>query len=361
MHQLPVDLRSDTVTKPTPQMRQAIANAEVGDDVIDIDPTVARLESFTAEVLGKEAAIFMPSGSMTNQIAVRIHCKPGDELLCEAGCHIFNYEQGAFAQLSGVVANPIPGEHGVLRRAQLEGLIRPDNEHLVRTRLVCLENTHNRGAGKIQPYAVVEDICGWAHEHGLRTHLDGARLFNAVAATDIAAATWSQHFDTVSVCFSKGLGAPVGSALAGSRDLIRQARRHRKLFGGGMRQAGIIAAGALYAMQHHRERLSEDHAHAQILADAVRACEGLTLQPEAVETNMVIFEVDSALGTAVECVATLQELGVLVLAISPTRIRMVTHLDVEESQVRRAAAAVPQMADRLAAGKRPVVENIDSY
>ena len=258
-----IDLRSDTVTKPTSAMRAAMAAAEVGDDVIDVDPTVDRLQRMTAEILGKEAAIFMPSGTMTNQVAVRIHCKPGDEFLCEAGCHIFHYEQGAFAQLSGVVARTLQGESGVLRPAQFAGQIRPDNEHLVRTRLVCLENTHNRGAGRVQPYEDVVAICRWAREHGLRTHLDGARLFNAVVASGIPAADWAQHFDTISVCFSKGLGAPVGSALVGSREFIHEARRHRKLFGGGMRQSGIIAAGALHALQYHRERLAEDHEHAR--------------------------------------------------------------------------------------------------
>jgi threonine aldolase len=188
-----IDLRSDTVTRPTPGMREAMAQATVGDDVIDVDPTVERLQGLTAELLGKEAAIFMPSGTMTNQVAVRVHCKPGDEFLCEAGCHIYNYEQGGFAQLSGVAARPLEGEFGVLKPEQFSGMIRPDNEHYVRTRLVCLENTHNRGAGRIQPLEYVEPICNWAHEHGLQTHLDGARLFNAVAATGIAADVWSGH------------------------------------------------------------------------------------------------------------------------------------------------------------------------
>src|SRR6476619_2081606 len=249
-----IDLRSDTVTRPSAAMRQAIANADVNDDVIDVDPTCDRLQKLTAEILGKEAAIYMPSGTMTNQVAVRIHCKPGDEFICEAGCHIYNYEQGAFAQLSGLVARTVEGKFGVLHVDQVRGLIRPDNEHLLRTRLICLENTHNRGAGKIQPYENVVAICDWAHQNGLKTHLDGARLFNAVAATGIDAAKWSQHFDTVSVCFSKGLGAPVGSALAGTKEAMKEARRHRKLFGGGMRQVGIIAAGALYALENNRSR-----------------------------------------------------------------------------------------------------------
>lgn len=345
-----IDLRSDTVTRPTPEMRAAIANAVVGDDVIDVDPTVERLEELTAELLGKEAAIFMPSGTMTNQIAVRIHCKPGDEFLCEAYCHIYNYEQAGYAQLSGVAPRPVEGKSGVLRLEQLAGLIRPDNEHLVRTRLVCLENTHNRGAGKILPYQDVVGICEWAHTHGLRTHLDGARLFNAVAATGISAEQWSEPFDTVSVCFSKGLGAPVGSALAGPRELIKEARRHRKLFGGGMRQAGVIAAGALYALEHHRQRLTEDHANAQILAQAVRQSDGLTLVCDPVDTNIVIFQVDPRLGTAQQFVAALAEQGIRMLAITNVQIRAVTHLDVDAEEVERAAEILESTARSLGSG-----------
>lgn len=341
----PIDLRSDTVTRPSAAMRRAIADADVGDDVIDVDPTCDRLQKMTAELLGKEAAIFMPSGSMTNQIAIRIHCKPGDEFLCEAGCHIYNYEQAAFAQLSGVVARTVEGRASVLQLDQLRGLIRPLNEHFVRTRLVVLENTHNRGAGKIQPYNEVVAICDWAHANGLRTHLDGARLFNAVAATGISAAEWSRHFDTVSVCFSKGLGAPVGSALAGPKEMIQEARRHRKLFGGAMRQAGVIAAGALFALEHNRDRLPEDHAHAQILADAIRSAEGLALDPKDVDTNIVIFRVTPELGTAAEFVAALQERGVRALAVSPQQIRLVTHLDVSADQCRSAAEILRRIAD----------------
>ncbi len=338
-----IDLRSDTVTRPTQAMRAAIANAEVGDDVIDIDPTVDRLQRRCAELLGKEAAIYMPSGSMTNQIAIRLHCQPGDEFICEADCHIYNYEQAAFAQLCGVATRTVPGVDGVLHVDQLHGLIRPANDHMVRTRLVTLENTHNRGAGRIQPYENVVAICQWAEYRGLRRHLDGARLFNAAVATGIPAADWAQHFDTVSVCFSKGLGAPVGSALAGTGELIQLARRHRKVFGGGMRQAGIIAAGALYALEHHVDRLADDHASARILASAVRQCEGLTLQPEQIDTNIVIFRVDPALGTAAALVEALRQQGVLVLATSPEKIRAVTHLDVDERQVRRAGTILQQI------------------
>jgi threonine aldolase len=325
-------------------MRAAMAAAEVGDDVIDVDPTVDRLQRRIAEMLGKETAIYMPSGSMTNQVAVRIHCKPGDEFLCEAGCHIYNYEQGAFAQLSGVVARTVAGEFGVLHLDQFRGLIRPENDHLVRTRLVCIENTHNRGAGRVQPYDEVVGICKWAHGAGLRTHLDGARLFNAAIASGVDAGTWSREFDTVSVCFSKGLGAPVGSALAGPEDLIREARRHRKLFGGGMRQAGIIAAGALFALEHHIERLAEDHENAQVLARAIRNTPGLRLAPDDVDTNIVIFEVDAELGSAQNLAEECRRQGVLVLAIAPTLIRAVTHLDVGRADIERAADVVQRIA-----------------
>ncbi|HEY2411558.1 MAG TPA: GntG family PLP-dependent aldolase [Pirellulaceae bacterium] len=361
-----IDLRSDTVTRPSAAMRQAIANAEVGDDVIDIDPTCQRLEKLTAEILGKEAALFMPSGTMTNQVGVRIHCKPGDEFICEAGCHIYNYEQGAFAQLSGVVAKTVEGKNSVLHVDQLRGLIRPENDHLVRTRLVCLENTHNRGAGKIQPIENVAAICHWAHESGLKTHLDGARLWNAVAATGIAEAEWCKYFDTVSVCFSKGLGAPVGSALAGSKDVIKEARRHRKLFGGAMRQDGIIAAAALYALQNNRQRLKDDHANAQILAEAIKSTDGLSLQPDSVETNIVIFRVEPRLAasreySAAEFAAELKAAGLLCLTTSPTQIRLVTHLDVTEAQCRQAATILRETCGRLASGKKTAKELAATY
>ena len=214
-----IDLRSDTVTKPTPQMRRAMADAEVGDAVIDVDPTVERLEALTAEILGKETAVFMPSGSMTNQIALRVHCGRSSEFLCEADCHIYHYEQGAFAQLSGLVAQTVAGDGGVLQVDQLKNLIRPENEHMVRTQLVCLENTHNRWGGRILPQKTVEEICDWARQNGLKRHLDGARLWNASVATGISPQKLVEPFDSVSVCFSKGLGAPVGSALAGDHSV----------------------------------------------------------------------------------------------------------------------------------------------
>ena len=339
-----IDLRSDTVTRPTPAMRQAMANAEVGDDVFGDDATVLRLQERLAEMLGKEAALYVPSGTMSNQIGVRVHCQPGDEFICEAGCHIYQYEQGAYAQLSGLAVRTVEGQYGVLRLEQLTGLIRGDNDHLVRTRLVCLENTHNRGAGRIQPYDEVVRICRWAHDNGLVTHLDGARLFNAVVATHVPAREWAKHFDTVSVCFSKGLGAPVGSALAGPHDLIRKAKRARKLFGGGMRQAGIIAAGALYALEHHIDRLAEDHAHARLLADAIRSVRSFELRPAEIDTNIVIFHVDAKLGTAADIVSRLKTEGVWMYAIAPQLIRAVTHLDVSPEGIERAAKIIRGLA-----------------
>jgi threonine aldolase len=339
-----LDFRSDTVTRPTPGMRAAMAAAEVGDDVFDEDPTVHALQERIADLLGKETAVFVPSGSMSNQIGIRVHCAPGDELICEAGCHIYNYEQGGYAQLSGVAARAVEGTQGVLGVEQLRGLIRGDNEHLVRTRLVCLENTHNRGAGRIQPFDVVKEICDWAHAQGLVTHLDGARLFNAVVAGGIEARCWASHFETVSVCFSKGLGAPVGSALCGPKDLMRRARRVRKLFGGGMRQAGVIAAAALYALEHHVERLAQDHANARALAAAVRRIQGLAPIGEHVDTNMVIFRVAPALGTAAEFCERLKHRGLLMLAVAADQVRAVTHLDVDAGDTLRACEILADAA-----------------
>src|SRR5437660_7289354 len=254
-----IDLRSDTVTKPTPAMRAAIQAAEVGDDVFDDDPTVHRLQERVADLLGKEAALFVPSGTMSNQICVRAQTVPGDELLCEATCHIYNHEAGGPAVLSGVMCRTLEGDYGILDVSQLEDKIRPDDEHLVRTRLVCLENTHNRGGGRVYPLEKIQAISDWAHEHGLLMHLDGARLWNAIIATGIPAAEWAKQFDSVSVCFSKGLGAPIGSALAGPREFVTGRKRIRKLVGGGMRQAGIAAAAGLDDIDNHIERLAEDH------------------------------------------------------------------------------------------------------
>ena len=339
-----IDLRSDTMTKPTVAMRQAMANAEVGDDTFGEDPTVNRLQEKLAAMLGKEAAVYVPSGSMSNQIGVRVHCGPGDEFLCEAGCHIYNYEQGAFAQLSGVVGRTVEGEYGVLRVEQLVDLIRPENIHLVHTKLVCLENTHNRGGGRVLPYDEVERISQWARKNGVAMHLDGARLFNAQVATGIKAAEWAKHFDTVSVCFSKGLGAPVGSALVGTREAMNRALRHRKLFGGTMRQAGVIAAGALYALENHIDRLAEDHANAKRLAAAIREIDGLELRPAEIDTNLVIYRVDPRLGAAPDFSARLKRRGLLISAFGGQMMRAVTYLGISPADIDRAAEILRETA-----------------
>lgn len=341
-----IDLRSDTVTRPTPEMRQAIANAEVGDAVIDIDPTVDRLEKLTAQLLGKETALYMPSGSMTNQIAIRIHCDRGSEFLCEADCHIYQYEQAAFAQLSGLVAQTIPGSDGVLKVEQLAGMIRPENDHMVRTRLVCLENTHNRWGGRVQPQDEIVRVCDWAKANGLKRHLDGARLWNAAAATGKSEQELAEPFDSVSVCFSKGLGAPVGSALAGPADFITEARRVRKLFGGAMRQAGIIAAGALYAVENHRQRLTQDHAHAQQIGDACRSCGPLSIRGGRIDSNIVICDIDPQWGTVEHLIQRLAQQGIDCLSMGAQAIRFVTHMDVTEQQITEACQIIQSVAGK---------------
>ncbi len=346
-----IDLRSDTLTRPSQEMRQAMFDAPVGDDVIDVDPTVARLQETIAELLGKEAAMFMPSGTMTNQVAVRLHCTPGDELICESGCHIFNYEQGGFAQLSGIVARAISGKNNIIEVDQLRNLIHPQDEHTVFTRLVCLENTHNKGGGVVLPYDGVSEICGWAHDHGLVTHLDGARLFNAVVASGIAARDWAQHFDTISICFSKGLGAPVGSALVGSKDMLVKMRRHRKLFGGGMRQSGVIAAAALWALEHNIERLADDHANAKTIGEIISSSPGLELDLDRVETNILVFKIDPVLGSATEFCHLAHENGVWMFPFSHEHVRAVTHLHISKQHAQQAGQIIADVAEQLGKGR----------
>jgi threonine aldolase len=346
-----IDLRSDTVTRPTPGMREAMLPSEVGDDVMDEDPTVHRLQDRVASLLGKEAALFVPSGTMSNQICVKAHTCPGDELICETTSHIYVYEAGGPAVLSGVTCRTIKGDHGILDVSDLVDQIRPVDDHEPRTRLVALENTHNRGGGRVYPLEKLRAISGWAHENGLIMHLDGARLWNAAVASGVSLAEWASHFDSVSVCFSKGLGAPVGSALVGTRDFVVRARRIRKLFGGGMRQAGVIAAAALYAVDHHIDRLAEDHRNARMIGEAIADTPGLRLDPPQVETNIVWFQVDPALGTAAEVRATLHEHGILINGAGTSMLRACTHLDVSAAQAARAAETF-RTALRAASPKR---------
>lgn len=335
-----IDLRSDTVTRPCPAMREAMAAAQVGDDVLGDDPTVKLLEQRTAELLGKPAAVFVPSGSMANQIALRAHTEPGDEAVMEAGSHIYFYEGGAPAALSGVMCRLIDGARGLFTPEQLQAVLRPANEHFPRTKLLCLENTHNRGGGSVWPIEQIASVTHRAREAGLACHLDGARLWNAAVASGVAEARYAAHFDSVSVCFSKGLGAPVGSCLAGPETFIARARRFRKQFGGGMRQSGILAAGALYALDHNRAGLADDHANARLLAEGIARLPGFVVDLAAVETNMVYFRVPRA---ASEFVAALAVAGVAMMTTGPDTLRAVTHRDVSRTDIEATLAILRKM------------------
>jgi len=326
-----IDLRSDTITQPTPAMRAAMAEAVVGDDVLGDDPTVNELERRTAEVLGKAAAVYMPSGTMTNQVAIRAHTESADEILIEADGHSFFYEGGGPAALSGVTCRLIAGVRGVFTGGDVRAALRPKNVHFPRTKLVCVENTHNRGGGTVWPIETVADVAAAARDAGLAMHLDGARLWNASVASGLPEVRYAEHFDSVSVCFSKGLGAPVGSVLAGPADFIARARRFRKIFGGGMRQAGIIAAAALYGLDHHRQRLAEDHANAKALAEGIAGLDGIDLDPATVQTNIIVFRARTM--PAADLAKRLHAVGVFVLATGPDTVRAVTSLQVAAEDI----------------------------
>jgi len=341
-----IDIRSDTVTLPTPEMRRAMAEAEVGDDVFREDPTVNRLEEETAAILGKETALYVTSGTMGNQIGVWVNTDEGDEVIVERDCHLYNYEAGAPAVLSRVMIKPLPGTRGVITAEQIATAINPPDLHRAPTKLVCIENTHNRAGGAIFPLDEIERIGKLCRERGIRLHLDGARLWNASVATGIPERRYSEHVDTVSVCFSKGLGAPVGSALAGTKEVIALARRRRKTLGGGMRQAGIIAAGALYALRNHRERLVEDHANARKLAEALAGLPGYKIDLDGVVTNLVIIEITAKVPAA-QVAERLKAEGVLILAIRPTALRAVTNLNVTSRDIDRVIEAFRKVAKTL--------------
>jgi len=339
---MPYDFRSDTVTKPTEEMYRAMVTAELGDDVLDDDPTVKRLEERCAEMLGKEATLFVPSGTMANLLAVFLHCRPGDELLCEENSHVYFYEQGGYAQLNGVCVRPLSGCRGIFDAKTLVEAIREPNLHFPNPKSVFLENTHNRGGGSIWQFDTLNDVCRTARQHGLTLHLDGARLMNAVIATGRPAREWTEPFDTVSLCFSKGLGAPIGSVLAGSADWIHLAKRRRKVLGGGMRQSGILAAAALYALDHHVERLADDHHNAKVLADRIREMpqELIRLKYDLVETNMVFFEIAKPQWTARHFCDTLARHGVLMLPLGSQTVRAITHLNVDAAAVEYAVGTI---------------------
>jgi threonine aldolase len=333
-----VDLRSDTFTRPTPAMRTAIASAEVGDDVWGDDPTAAALEAKAAALLGKEAALFVPSGTMANQIALLLHCRPGDEVIVGRGAHMRLYESGAGAAWAGVQFAEVGGADGTFTGDDVEAAALPADRNLPRTRLVAVENTHNRGGGRVWPRGQLDDVAARARARGLALHLDGARIWNAAVATGVPERDLTSPFDTVSACFSKGLGAPVGSVIAGARDDVERARRFRKMLGGGMRQVGILCAAALYALDHHRARLADDHANARRLAAGLAGIPGVSLDADAIDTNIVIFEVTGV--PSAEVARRTEVSGVRLHAIAPTRLRAVTHLDVDAVGIDRAIAAV---------------------
>jgi threonine aldolase len=332
----PVNLYSDTQTRPTPGMRAAIASAEVGDEQRGLDPTTRLLQERVAELLGFPAGLFLPSGTMCNEIALRLHARPGgDELLLDRTAHPVNSEAGGPAQLAGLMVRTLDGEGGVFTGAQVEGALRVEgNRYMPRSRVVSVEQTANLAGGRVWPLSVVRDVLDVAARHDLRTHMDGARLLNAVVASGVSASTFAGGFDTAWIDFTKGLGAPIGAVLCGSRELIDEAWRWKQMLGGAFRQSGIVAAGCLYALDHHVDRLAEDHLHARVLAEGLAALPGVRLDVDVVETNIVIFEVEDARGL-VRRIADRVELQ----AVDARRVRAVTHLDVGRAEIDRALAA----------------------
>jgi threonine aldolase len=345
MKNICIDLYSDTHTRPTPEMRQAMSVAEVGDEQQRADPTVNRLVEKVGDLLGKEDAVYLPSGTMCNEIAFRIHCRPGDEIIMDRTAHPWHFETGGPAALTGALIYPLAGERGIFSAAQVKAAIRPASHHSPRSRVVSVEQTTNMGGGAIWPLETIREVCVVARQHGLACHMDGARLMNAVVGTGIPAKDYAALFDSVWIDFSKGLGAPVGAALAGSSEFIREAWRWKTQFGGAMRQAGIIAAGAIYALEHHVERLAEDHANAQTLARGLAEIEGVAVEP--VETNLVFFNV-AELGLTGEAFnQALMRHGLQVSVLGPTRLRAVTHLDVSSVQIEEALEIIHKVATQV--------------
>jgi threonine aldolase len=333
-----IDLRSDTVTKPTPGMLEAMFSAKVGDDVFNEDPTVNALEEKTAKLFGHEAGLFCPSGTMTNQVAIKVNTQPGDEVLCDVSAHIYNFEGGGISFNSGVQAKLIPGERGRMSAKQIAESINPSFDWLTRTRLVSVENTANRAGGSYYSLQQVREIGAVCKQHGLRYHLDGARIFNAIVEAGYSPSDIGAQFDSVSVCLSKGLGAPAGSVLLGSKELIRQARRIRKIFGGGMRQAGFIAAAGIYALDHHVDRLKDDHARAKIIAETLsKASYVENVLP--VDTNIVIFNLNDKL-TPEQFVKKLSEKNIKAVGFGKQAIRFVTHLDFTDEMLEETVRAL---------------------
>jgi len=337
-----IDLASDTATRPTEAMRQAMALAPVGDDQRGEDPSVNELQEVGAALLGKPASLFVPSATMANQIALKVHTQPGDEVICHEHAHIRLYEGGAPAVLSGCLIHPLPGERGVFTAEQVRAAVRPNDPHFVRTRLVCVENTHNYAGGCVWPRAALQAVTAAARELALARHLDGSRLLNAAVKTGTPASELAAPFETVTLCLSKGLGAPVGALLAGDVETIRAARRWKHVFGGAMRQAGIIAAGGLYALRHHIDRLHEDHENAVLLAAGLAAIPGVRLDPPP-ETNIVYFDISETGLSWLDVRLRLEAEGVRASGIAPMRLRFVAHLDITREQIHQAIAAAQRV------------------
>jgi threonine aldolase len=338
-----IDLRSDTVTKPTAEMRSAMAAAEVGDDVYMEDPTVNRLQERAAQIFQKEAALFVPSGTMGNQIAIRVHTSPGQEVITEGRAHIFEFEMAAMAAISGVLARPIPAPDGILDWERIRVAIRPKLYYRAQTGLIALENTHNMAGGTVYAKQQIESICGHAHEAGLPVHMDGARIFNAATALSDNAAGLTGACDSVMFCLSKGLAAPVGSMLAGSKEFIDKARSVREMLGGGMRQAGVLAAAGLIALEKMPARLAEDHQNARLLADLLSEISILDLDPAQVRTNIVMVEITRTSFNSEQLANLLREQGVLISIVNPTKIRLMTHNDVNRNQILQAADIIKRV------------------
>ena len=334
-----IDLRSDTVTKPTQAMRKAMAEAEVGDDVFGEDPSVNALQEKVAKILGKEAAIFVPTGTMANQLAIKAHTQPGDEVIIEASSHSYNFEAGAGGALSGVQFYLLKGTRGILAASQVDEAVRSGDHHFPVSKLICLENTHNYGGGALYPIEKMREIYQLAKARNLMVHLDGARLWNASVATGIEPQEYARWADSISVCLSKGLGAPIGSLVSASKTFIDRVHRFRKMFGGGMRQVGIIAAAGIYALDHHVDRLKDDHQHAKRLAFGLKEIKGISVNPEEVETNILFFDVAQTGKTSPQIVEAMKKEGVLIHASGKTRIRLVTHLDVDSEDIETALKA----------------------
>jgi len=338
-----IDLRSDTVTRPTAAMREAMMAAELGDDVFGDDPTVLALQEKFAALTGKETALFVPSGTMANEVCLRAQTEPGDEIIAEGHSHFYYYEGGAPAALAGCQTRFVEGRRGIFTGRQIVALLRPLDQHFCPTRLVVIENTHNAGGGKVWPVEGVAEVARACHQHGIRVHLDGARLMNACVAAGRQPADYASHVDTVSLCFSKGLGAPVGSIVAGDAETMARALRFRKMFGGAMRQVGLLAAACIYALDHHVDRLAEDHRNARLFAELLAGSPRIEVAPESIETNMIYFGLKEGAPSPEQLCARLAEREVLILPHDARSCRAVTHLDVSTEQVRAAGGIVVEV------------------